>query len=284
MKTKMNPVHPMTVNLQKIKEDSIIVLDDVKGMPTDDKPFVSPDYVICIAHRGHIELRYDDMPDYSETHTVGVIFPNHSVCKVSQTDDYLATLVVVDVSMLDNPMLQIIQQMRYRYEPHPCVKLDRHEYKIIMSMVAVMRETSRIDLPEKRMLLMRQLECLLRMLGYYRQRKIGDATAQGRFSELFLTQIAQHFRAHRDVQFYAEQACVTPRYFTTAVRKETGHTPAYWIHRHVVSQAQSLLLSRRDLTVQAVADQLGFADQQTFSRYFKRETSLSPTEYRERNQ
>jgi len=35
---------------------------------------------------------------------------------VSKTDDYLATLIVVDASVLNDPMLQIINQMRYRYE------------------------------------------------------------------------------------------------------------------------------------------------------------------------
>ena len=76
----------MLSNIQRIKEEGIVVLDDVRGIPTGDEPFVSPDYVICIGHRGHIQLMYDDQPDYSEKYTVGVIFPNHSVSKVSKTD------------------------------------------------------------------------------------------------------------------------------------------------------------------------------------------------------
>jgi AraC-like DNA-binding protein len=34
-------------------------------------------------------------------------------------------------------------------------------------------------------------------------------------------------------------------------------------------------------TVQSVADRFGFPDQASFCRYFKRETGLSPTEYRQ---
>lgn len=37
---------------------------------------------------------------------------------------------------------------------------------------------------------------------------------------------------------------------------------------------------RPDLNVQTIADMLGFDNQATFSRFFKRETGLSPTEYR----
>ena len=96
MNTAHPYIHPMNLYPQRIKEEGIVVFDDVRELPTGDEPFVSSDYVICIGHRGHIELMYDDLVDYSEQHTVGVIFPNHCLRKVSVTDDYLATLIIVD--------------------------------------------------------------------------------------------------------------------------------------------------------------------------------------------
>ena len=43
-----------------------------------------------------------------------------------------------------------------------------------------------------------------------------------------------------------------------------------------------LMHVRRDLSVQAIADMLGFSEQASFSRYFRRETGMSPTEFRNR--
>ena len=80
--------------------------------------------------------------------------------------------------------------------------------------------------------------------------------------------------------FYAEQACLSTKHFSAVVKQETGHTAAYWIHHKVVVEAKMLLHMRHDLSVQAVADLLGFAEQATFSRYFSRETGLSPTAFR----
>lgn len=281
MKDQQSALHPLLSNLQKIKDEGIVVLDDVRDLPAGDRPFVSSDYVLCVGHKGWIQLLYDNHPDCFEKHTVGVVFPNHSVSMVSKTDDYLATLIVVDASVLNDPMLQIINQMRYRYESHPCVKLDRHEYKMITDVVGGMREIKRLELPESRMLMTRLLEFLLRLLSHYRKSKLNETTANKRVSMQFHSDLAQHFRKHHDVGFYAEKAFITPKYFSALVKQETGYNANYWIRVKIITEAKMLLHIRRDLSIQAIADMLGFGEQASFSRYFKRETGLSPTEFRE---
>ena len=270
----------MNLYPQKIKEEGIVVFDDVRGLPSGDEPFVSPDYVICIGHKGRIELTYDDVSDYSEQHTVTVIFPNHRLLKVGKTDDYLATLIVVEASVLNDPILQIINQLRYRYEPHPNVKLDKHEYKMILNVVEGMREIKRLKLPNYRMLMTRLLEFLLRLLSHYRKSKLNETPVEMKVSARFHNDLTQHFREHRDVSFYAEKACLSSKHFSAVVKQETGHTAAYWIHRQVVAEAKMLLHIRRDLSVQVIADMLGFDEQATFSRYFRRETGMSPSDFR----
>lgn len=280
MKKKPTYTHPMNLYPQKINEEGIVVFNDVRGLPSGDEPFVSPDYVICIGHKGRINLMYDDIADCSEQRTVGVIFPNHRLLKVDKTDDYRATLIVVRESLLKDPMLQIINQLRYRYEPHPNVKLDRHEYKMITSVVEGMCEITRLQLPDRRMLMTRLLEFLLRLLSHYRKGKLNETLADKRVSARFLAELKQHIRQHREVSFYAEKACLSSKHFSAVVKQETGQNAAYWIHRQVVAEAKMLLHVRRDLSVQIIADMLGFEEQSTFSRYFRRETGMSPTEFR----
>ena len=231
-----------------------MVFNDVRGLPSGDEPFVSPDYVICIGHMGRINLMYDDITDCSEQRTVGVIFPNHRLLKVDKTDDYRATLIVVRASLLNDPMLQIINQLRYRYEPPPNVKLDRHEYKMITSVVEGMCEITRLQLPDRRMLMTRLLEFLLRLLSHYRKGKLNETLTDKRVSARFLADLKQHIRQHREVSFYAEKACLSSKHFSAVVKQETGQNAAYWIHRQVVAEAKMLLHVRRDLSVQIIAD------------------------------
>ena len=281
METKQSYTHPLILYSQKIKEEGIVVLNDVRGLPTiGGNPFVSPDYVICITHKGHMDLIYDGIPDFTEHHTVGVIFPNHVLEPVGKTDDYVATLVVADASMLDDPILRIINQMRYRYEPHPTVKLDRHQYRMIMNIVELMQENSDMNLEERRLIHLNQLWFLLRLLGNYRHVNLKESGSDNRISSQFRNDLAKHFHEHRDVGFYAALACLSPKYFSDVIKQETGYNAAHWIHTRVVTEAKMLLHTRRDFSIQAIADLLGFADQATFSRYFHREAGLSPTDFR----
>ena len=75
---------------------------------------------------------------------------------------------------------------------------------------------------------------------------------------------------------------MSTKHFSTVVKQQTGHTAAYWIRHHIVKEAKLLLHMRHDLSVQAIADMLGFNEQATFSRYFRRETGMAPSDFRKR--
>ena len=271
------------LNRQRIKEEGIVVLDGIRGSLSGKEPFFALDYVICITHKGHTSFMYGDKLEHMERHTVSVYYPKHFFREVSKTDDHLVSLIIVNEKVLDNNFLQIIKQLRYRYEQQPSIKLNKHEYNIIVNIVKGMIETSSIDILDKHKLMVRQLEFLLRILSYYRHRKLNETNTDKLVSIKFYNNLAKHFREHRDVDFYAEQASLTSKHFSKVIKQETGQSATYWIHNHVITEAKMLLHIRQDLSVQAVANMLGFDEQATFSRYFRRETGLSPTEFRERN-
>ena len=79
--------------------------------------------------------------------------------------------------------------------------------------------------------------------------------------------------------FYAGILHVTPKYLSKTVKEITGKTCGEMIDEMVVIEAKALL-NDTSLTIGQVADELHFSDQFFFSKYFKKQTGISPFGYR----
>jgi AraC-like DNA-binding protein len=72
------------------------------------------------------------------------------------------------------------------------------------------------------------------------------------------------------------------RYLSDLLRVETGRSAKDHIHGYIIEKAKTLLLNT-NLSVSAVAYDLGFEYPQHFSKLFKSKTGSSPSEYRSLN-
>lgn len=100
-------------------------------------------------------------------------------------------------------------------------------------------------------------------------------TLRQRFRELLM----EECRMHREVTFYADKLCVTSDYLSKVVREYDGQSAAKWIINAVITEAK-ILLREPDKTINQIAIELNFPDQSTFGKFFKRNTGLSPLEYK----
>ena len=83
----------------------------------------------------------------------------------------------------------------------------------------------------------------------------------------------------RSVKAYAEEVCVSPNYLSAIVKQQSGRSVMDWLNAHAILRAQ-VLLRHTDLPIYEVADRLDFQCATFFSRFFKRETGVTPREYR----
>lgn len=84
------------------------------------------------------------------------------------------------------------------------------------------------------------------------------------------------------VSYFAAQLNLSANYFGDLVRKETGKSAQELIHRKMIDLAKEKMFDLT-LSVSQIAYELGFQYPQHFSRFFKKETGLSPIEYRNLN-
>ena len=91
----------------------------------------------------------------------------------------------------------------------------------------------------------------------------------------------EHAAREHAIAFYADRLCLTPNHLGSVIREVSGQTVMQWIHRHIIQQAK-LQLKYSDLPVWQIAESLNFPNPSFFSKFFKRETGMTPAEYRNR--
>ena len=95
----------------------------------------------------------------------------------------------------------------------------------------------------------------------------------------FLGLLETNYRTYSDVAFYASCLHVSSRYLAQVCRKLGLKSPKAFIDERLVKEGERLLADPRQ-TIQQVAYALGFSSQAHFSKFFKKITGLSPSEYR----
>ena len=96
----------------------------------------------------------------------------------------------------------------------------------------------------------------------------------------FITLLMNHFKEEHQVAFYAKAMHITPQYLTAIIKEQTGKTVNAFIYELIYSEARNLLVST-DLSIQQITARLNFADQASFSKFFKRHAGVSPQIFRE---
>ena len=95
----------------------------------------------------------------------------------------------------------------------------------------------------------------------------------------FTISLAKNVSKHRTVEYYANEACLTPKYFSTLIKKRSGKLPMDWITERTVVLIKFLLLNS-DKSIQEISNELNFPNQSFFTRYFKSHTGVTPTAFR----
>jgi len=88
------------------------------------------------------------------------------------------------------------------------------------------------------------------------------------------------FRQNRDIGYYADKLCVTPKYLSEVCKKVSGLPANYWITRFT-SLDISRQLRDRSLSFSDISDMFGFSSLSHFSRYVQTNLGAKPSDFRE---
>ncbi|MDX5478706.1 MAG: AraC family transcriptional regulator [Cyclobacteriaceae bacterium] len=97
----------------------------------------------------------------------------------------------------------------------------------------------------------------------------------------YISLIDKFYKSEKSMSFYADQLHVTSNYLNIICKKSLGQT-AYSLIKSRIALESKRLLSISSISVKELAFELGFRDPANFSKFFREETGLSPSDFRKK--
>lgn len=201
----------------------------------------------------------------------------------------LYTLLIHQDFLLGYSAAKKIRQYGFfSYATNEALHLSDEERRTIISIFEMIESelNSRID-DFSQDVVIAQLELLLNYANrFYKRQFITRRSASSDILTKVEDILTKHFQNEQStsqgiptVQSIADQLNISPSYLSDMLRILTGKNTQQHIHDKLIEKAKEML-STTSLSVSEVAFALGFEHSQSFNKFFKVKTKISPLEFR----
>ncbi len=168
---------------------------------------------------------------------------------------------------------------------NPIMRLNAEQQQVCRrNFEAVKRRLVQTDHQFRRDALMNAVECMIiDFFDFHARLFPADkiSSQQHQLMEQFIEMLERgDFRRNRDIGYYADTLCVTPKYLSEVSKKVSGLPATYWITRYTALDI-SRMLRDRSLSFTDISDMFGFSSLSHFSRYVQANLGAKPSDFRE---
>lgn len=235
--------------------------------------------------RGSVRIRVNMREFLAEAPCLVVIPPDIIVECLDVSENAITRVIVMSKAFLDNILATQNNNPTSLYKhivDNPVIGLTGEE-EALTSFYLMLKKLIRDSHSPWRLEAARHLTlALFYAYSASKHNTTIEPVAKGRKDEIceaFIELLRANYMREREVRFYADRLCISPKYLSRVVKESSGRQPSEWIDDYVITESKALL-SSTTLSVQQISDRLNFPSQSLFGKYFKRATGLSPRDYR----
>lgn len=263
--------------------DNIIIKDSLDGLGTDAYGNYLA-HALCLA--GSCKLKYNGEERQLQAGNLMIVRKGKLVDRIRPAEDFRVKVIYVasEFIELSTPLSNYGMKGQLALFLDPVMKLDAGQLELCRKDFEMVEERlAQTDHHFRRDLLIASVQLLIIDFFDFHSHLYGvdniplqSAAIMSRFLNMLENGT---YREHREVKWFADKLCVTPKYLSEVSRKVSGYPANYWINRYTVLDL-SRLLRDKSLTFVRISDMFGFSSPAYFSRYVQQHLGMSPTEYR----
>ena len=160
------------------------------------------------------------------------------------------------------------------------LELSREDVDFVENILARIRIEYELAGNWQQRMLSAYLGVLLTYLSrLYVEQHHGSASPEQALLKKFQAEIDNNYLQLHEVSEYAELLNISAGHLSEVIKQQSGKPAIKHIHDRLVMEAKRLLV-HTETSSKEIAFDLGFTDTSYFNRFFKRESGLTPGEYR----
>ena len=263
-----------------------------KALSVFKYPFRFDGYIIifCISGRIQLEVNLDAFQVGSNSLVLNV--PGN-IIRVSGVETDKRNLHFIVVAMSESFMSGVRFDFNRLFNEsmalldNPCITLDRSERRLCREYLDLASVLLTSDIQNKKEAIGALISSISYVLGSIwtgkltaaeRKPHAPSAKAKNVYDQ-FLRLVTDYHTSERNMKFYADRLCLTPKYLSKLVKTVSGRSAPDWIDAFVILEAKNLL-KYSDLSIKQIVAKLNFPNQSVFYKFFKSHTGKTPSQYR----
>jgi len=284
MITSQTITHKPAVFFHSIKEPAFF-LEELQydwDMATEDTLLRTDNYRIILVKEGHCYCETENTSVMLSPGHIGIIPPKqlHKIVPDTMSKGYIFSFGYDFLKIAVNTPAVTVSGLTHGFADSYILTVT----PVQMQQVITVAEQIADEYRSASMLKEEMIRSLFRvfMLYLWRVRTENGNIDHSRSPSLlrrFLDLLEDHYRTLKMPADYADLLSVTPAYLNKVIKKSCGFTTSYFIQQRVVAEAKRLIMYS-ELSLKEVSYKLGFEDASHFSKFFKKFTGESYTEFR----
>ena len=252
------------------------------------KPFMINGAGLIVCRQGNFTFSLN-MKVFSAQAGETVFIPEDSLFQVlSESEDLQLFIFIYQIEpirdIIGNSVATMYLYMQLRTEP--CYVWNTGDEEEVLKYMSLLDNTLHLDNNtfndnEQRLLL---LGLTYRICSIYNRKLMNLKTTVGHKHEIFIRLIQlidAHYTEERGVEFYADKLCLSPKYLSALSKSVCGFTVQELIFKSIILKSISLLKNTQK-NIQEIADFFNFPNASYFGTFFKKQTGMSPQQYRKK--
>lgn len=243
--------------------------------------------IIALCTSGEMEVEINYVVYKFKKNSVLILKPLDIVTFIGKSDDFNGKVLLLTNNVISPMFANLNANIFKKMQVLPIVSYDSSYLDMIAQFFAMLEQAQAIlDYDSFEEYTAKMVAAMFVLQESYVKNVLGDKVSMPgvvmRKRELFrkfVEAIIESYMEAREVLFYANVLGVSSGYLNEVCNEVSGHSAKEIIDQAVSSRLKAEL-SYTSKTIQELADEYNFPSQSYFSRYYKRMTGMTPSEFR----